>query len=98
GDEVVAAFALSIYPNPFNPQTEISCAVPRACDAEVRIFDVRGQLIRRLPLGQVQPGVHRVTWRGRDEAGQSVASGVFFSVLYADGRNVGQIRKMSLVR
>jgi hypothetical protein len=95
---IPTAYRLSIQPNPFNPMAEISFDLPATAAAEVRIYDVRGRLIQRLEAGRLQAGTHRVVWRGIDESGQSVGSGVFFAVLYADGQRVGPITKMSLVR
>lgn len=94
----ITAYRIDVHPNPFNPSTKIGFDLPRAARAEIRIYDVRGRMIRRLPAGTLQVGTHSVTWHGRDESGRNVASGVFFAVLYADDRNVGQIKKMILVR
>jgi hypothetical protein len=91
-------YSLSVQPNPFNPMTRIAFALVRPARAEVRIFDVRGRMVRQLDGGVLPAGRHDLLWRGRDESGQNVASGIFFAVLYADGQRVGPIQKMSLVR
>ena len=91
-------YQLSVAPNPFNPTTEISFALAQAGPAEVRIYDLRGQLVRRLDAGYCEAGNHKVAWYGRDNTGRQVASGVFFATLYRSGERVGPIKKMSLVR
>ena len=44
----------------------------------LKIFDVRGLLVRTL-VDDVRPaGRHSAVWKGRDDAGRAVASGVYF--------------------
>lgn len=64
-------------PNPFNPSTTLSFALPAASPVLLEVYDVRGQLVATLLDEKRTAGVHRVTWDGRDRSGQSVASGVY---------------------
>jgi hypothetical protein len=98
GDLEITEYRLRVHPNPFNPATEIAFDVPYSGEVEVRIYNLRGMLVQRLQQGVVTPGRYRVTWRGRDVQGRSVASGIYFAVLWADGQQAGPIQKMSLVR
>lgn len=93
------------YPNPFaplgrgtfgNPQTEIRFALPEAGQVTVKIFNTIGQEVRTLVMGQYETGVHFVTWNGRDNNGNAVASGVYLYQLQAD--SFQQARKMNLLR
>ena len=71
-------------PNPFNPSTQIRFDLPRSESVHLRIFDIRGSLVRELIEGDAyQPGNHSVTWNGRDNTGRSVPSGVYFYALEA---------------
>jgi hypothetical protein len=66
-------------PNPFNPMTEIRFSVgPDAQRARLLVYDLHGRQIRTLLDEIVQPGVHRVTWHGRNDRGEQVASGQYF--------------------
>jgi hypothetical protein len=94
----ITDYLITVQPNPFNPTTKISFQTPGACQAEIRIYDMRGRLIRTLPAGAVKAGHHELLWYGRDDAGRNVASGLYFCVLVADGDHMGPIQKMSLVR
>lgn len=91
-------FALTNHPNPFNPATEIALALPRGGDVEIAIYDVSGRRVNRLALGQQSSGELRVTWRGIDEDGRGVVSGVYFARAFVDGQPVGAPRKMSLLK
>jgi hypothetical protein len=72
-----SALNLTVYPNPFNPQVEIHCAIPQAGPVQVRIFDARGRLIRTLYAGNLASGDEVLIWRGDDDTGRAVASGVY---------------------
>jgi flagellar hook assembly protein FlgD len=84
------------YPNPFNPQTTISFTLAQRARVRLSIYDVNGALVRTL-ANEVQPGgAHQVTWDGRNETGQQVASGVYFYQLVTEG--FSQTKKMVLLK
>jgi len=66
------------YPNPFNPETEISFSLDQAQEVELQVFDVRGYLVATLARGYHEAGKRAATWRGVDSSGRRVASGVYF--------------------
>jgi hypothetical protein len=84
------------YPNPFNPSTVIGYRLSVGSEITLRIFNVLGQEVRTLVSGQRSAGQHSVTWDGRDNAGRTVASGVYLYRLKADG--FVQSRKMMLLK
>lgn len=84
------------YPNPFNPSTTIRYSLPEGRDVYVAIYDVAGRKITELVNNYQTAGSYEVTWNGKDDAGNSVASGVYFSTLKAG--SVVQTRKMMLMR
>jgi len=67
------------YPNPFNPTTNIQFAVPRQGNISLAVYNVLGQHVRTLANGVYSTGHYMVTWDGKDEAGQTVASGIYFA-------------------
>lgn len=76
------------YPNPFNPETWIPYQLAEAAEVTVRIYAANGVLIRILALGHQTPGTYQsrsraVYWDGKNEVGESVASGVYFYTLTA---------------
>jgi hypothetical protein len=85
------------HPNPFNPATTISFALPRAVAVDLAVYNVAGKLVRRLIAGDVvAAGRHEVHWNGRDEAGRAVPAGVYLYRLTADGYS--EARRMALVK
>lgn len=69
--------ALSVAPNPFNPQTQIKFALDRAGVVRLDVFDLRGARVRTLVDEPMEAGMHEIAWDGRNEAGTGVASGVY---------------------
>ena len=52
----------------------------------LKIFDVRGRLVRNLDVGAVGSGRHPVPWDSKDNHGKQVASGVYLLMLEGDGQ------------
>ena len=76
------------YPNPFNPETWIPYQLAKSTDVSVLIYSVDGKLVRTLKLGQQAAGVYQdrsraAYWNGKNDVGESVASGVYFYTLKA---------------
>ncbi len=65
-------------PNPFNPSTLIQFAMPARGAADLRVYDVRGSLVRTLVSGELEAGYHDYLWNGLSDAGVQVPSGVYF--------------------
>lgn len=86
------------YPNPFNPETTISYDVPTAGNTLVtlRVFDIIGREIKTLVHEPHSAGSYQVRWDARDNAGNSVSSGVYFYRLEAD--KFSTTKKMLLIR
>ena len=79
---------LANYPNPLNPETWIPYQLIETADVSIRIYDVRGSLIRHLPIGHQPAGFYQgkdraAYWDGRNQLGEPVASGVYFYTLMA---------------
>lgn len=84
------------YPNPFNPSTKVSFAVPRAGHAVIDVLDLQGHVVRTLFSGHLDAGPADVTWDGNDIDGRQMASGTYVARLRADGRTA--THKMTLTK
>jgi hypothetical protein len=67
----------SAYPNPFNPVTSIKFELPSHSRVSATVYDPLGRLVKRLTDRAYDPGPHVLIWKGTDEAGRRVASGVY---------------------
>jgi len=77
---------LSNYPNPFNPSTTITFNVPESGDVKLEIFNIKGQNVKTLIDCYSAPGKYEVIWNGNDSNNKSVASGIYFYKLNANGK------------
>ncbi|PKN75252.1 MAG: hypothetical protein CVU49_05385 [Candidatus Cloacimonetes bacterium HGW-Cloacimonetes-2] len=74
---------LKNYPNPFNPSTTISFEVSSDLyeDAELRIYNVRGQLVYIKKIRLNGKGLYEVRWDGKDLQDRAVSSGLYIYTL-----------------
>ena len=92
---------LANYPNPFNPETWIPYQLAKGSNVRITIYDAHGAVVRRLGLGYRAEGYYRVRgraahWDGRNDLGESVASGIYFYQLETDRRSF--LRKMVILK
>lgn len=66
------------YPNPFNATMVCRVTVSDPTEAEVVLYNARGQLVATLLKGTLAPGEHLVRWNGTDDTGVAMASGTYF--------------------
>ena len=83
-------------PNPFNPSTTIRFQLAQRGEVSLQIFDQAGRLVRHLVQESMDAGPHAVQWNGRDDSGQSVASGVYQYRLRAGNEVIS--RRMVLLK
>ncbi|RKU17680.1 hypothetical protein C6501_03530 [Candidatus Poribacteria bacterium] len=76
------------YPNPFNPETWIPYQLAAPADVALTIYAIDGTVVRTLALGHQPIGNYHgksraAYWDGKNDVGESVASGVYFYTLTA---------------
>ncbi len=76
-----------IYPNPFNPVTTIAYTLKNQCQAQILIYNIKGQLVRKLLNETKSPGNYRLEWDSRDNNGTPCASGLYSVVLRAGNKS-----------
>ena len=83
----------TVTPNPFNPSTTIRLTLPEPGPVSLTLYNVTGQVVRRLLLHQYrEAGIHTLTWDGRDDQGRDVAGGVYlYRLLVSDQVLLGKI-------
>jgi hypothetical protein len=75
------AFSLSeAYPNPFNPTTSMTLAVPEAGNVSVQVYNIMGQVVATLASGHMDASIYTLTWDA-----SSVSSGMYFIKAEAAG-------------
>ena len=74
----IAAVSSAASLNPFKLETTIRYAVPAAGAVSIRVYSVRGQLVRTLRQESGNPGTYEVRWNGKDDQGRQSPSGIYF--------------------
>ena len=92
---------LANYPNPFNPETWIPYQLAKAVEVTLSIHSSKGNLVRTFELGHQEAGTYHsrrdaAYWDGVNDAGESVASAVYFYTLTAG--NFSATRKMLILK
>ncbi len=87
---------ISNYPNPFNPETNIKFEISKAQDVEIDIYNIKGQRVKTLKQNFANAGTHVINWKGQDNQGHSVSSGVYFYKMKNSQNQT--IKKMILIK
>lgn len=70
---------LAVAPNPSRGETDLVFSLDASAGVSAWILDATGRIVRRL-LDENRPaGEHRITWDGRDDRGEELPAGVYFS-------------------
>jgi len=86
--EVTPISNLMSYPNPFSQSAEISFDLRKTGSAKLKIYNLKGQLVRTLTTETLTKGTHKLTWDGTDNSGSKVGIGIYFARLEADGNTL----------
>ncbi|MBN1760587.1 MAG: T9SS type A sorting domain-containing protein [Chitinispirillaceae bacterium] len=72
------------YPNPFNSSTVLHYSLTQSVRVEADIYNVTGECIGELLSEKQDAGVHSLQWGGRDRAGNSLPTGMYFCLIQAN--------------
>ena len=84
------------YPNPFNPSTTIRYQLPHTSNVRLVVYNALGQKVRTLVNSRIEAGYHEATWRGKNDAGLQMPSGVY--MFRIETENYQQVNKMMLMK
>jgi hypothetical protein len=84
------------YPNPFNPATQISFTIKTSGTVSIKVFDLQGREIIALFDGIKPAGSHIVSWKGKDQSGNLMPSGVYIYQVNSNG--FSKSKKMHLIK
>ena len=73
-----------IYPNPFNPSTQVSFLLREPAEVEVLVLDLAGRRVCRMFQGPLPADLHVLQWNGVTDAGGLAASGQYLFRIQAD--------------
>ncbi len=85
-----------IQPNPFNTIVSINYGSPKITYIELTVYNIQGKLVQTLIRGETSAGIHTIYWKGEDDSGKKLPSGVYF-LKFAAG-DYRETRKIILLR
>jgi arabinogalactan endo-1,4-beta-galactosidase len=75
---------LKLFPNPFNPITNIHYEIQRSGFVEIMIYNINGELVESIVKQDQHKGEHSVLWNS-----EGLSSGVYFYQLKLNGEVLG---------
>lgn len=77
----------SIYPNPFNPNANISFELAEDSEVMISVYNTRGQIVRSFAPFSHNAGYGSIVWDGKDDSGTYLASGIYFFRMTVGAKN-----------
>jgi parallel beta-helix repeat protein len=84
------------WPNPAKQGVSIAYALHEAGYVTLRIYNIRGQLVRTVLDAHQSAGQRSVAWDGRDEQGASVPAGLYFYRI--EGKGFEDTKKLLILK
>ncbi len=92
----LAVNILSVYPNPFKIKANISLNLAKSTMVTLDIFNLKGELVRKLEVQTLPKGKHNLVWDGCYDNGTPAPTGVY--LLRAQTGRQSQTQKVLLLK
>jgi len=93
---IIKTFFYQNAPNPFNSSTTIKFALKNSEKVKISIYNIRGELVKTLLSRTLGAGEHHVVWRGDNQNGVVVSTGIYFYRVRT--ANFSETKKMLLLK
>jgi hypothetical protein len=82
---------LPVYPNPFNILFNSQLFIPFNLSdksvVKICIYNTRGEMVKEIAVGEMNPGNYRIEWDGRDNNGIICGNGTYYLVMKTGNYN-----------
>ena len=79
---------LTPYPNPFNGSVNIPIVISGVINEKLMISNIRGEVVKIIPLNNINPGLQNLNWNGTNKKGINVSTGIYFITLQNSKNNL----------
>jgi flagellar hook assembly protein FlgD len=79
------------FPNPFNPETNVSFTIPNASNVKITIYNQIGERVGELVNKNLEAGSYSYSWNASKQS-----SGIYFYEMQTDIYR--SVRKMTLIK
>jgi len=83
---------IDVFPNPFSTHTFINFEMQSKAWVTVNIFNVNGNLVKKLIDTELPEGKFSLTWEGNDDWSENVHSGTYYAELLINGEKAGSAK------
>jgi hypothetical protein len=84
---------LSLNPNPLINQSQIVYSlVSETNNLQIKVYNVFGQTVKNLHSGPQNSGSYSINWDGTNENGKSLANGIYYLTMTANGENFASVK------
>jgi len=83
---------VTVSPNPFADLAVVSYELDKIARTELKIYNLKGQLVRTLYTGTQGKGEQHLAWEGCDDRGRPVAAGIYFLQLSMEGKALPAVK------
>ncbi len=87
---------ISVYPNPFNPETTINFTINDPGQYRFQIFNIKGEKVSTILDSYLTNGDHSIKWFGKNDKGKHVSSGIYFGKLLNNNQALSTIKMVLL--
>ena len=94
----VGPVILGAYPNPFNHSVQLNFQTEETQNISIEIYDSFGRMLKQYPPVKKEPGVHNLTWDGRNDRGNDCPNGTYIMALRNDRNFIVQSVRLVLRR
>lgn len=92
-----SGISLRVNPNPFNQRVSVNYILPEDGQVTLQVFDILGRKVRQLLNEKQTPGEYQLFWKGDDDTGQALSSGLYIISLRT-GSGQSRVQKVMLVK
>jgi hypothetical protein len=78
----------NVYPNPFAKDVTIRVDNPKSDKVEISIYNIKGQLVKKVHEGMMERGMHSFVWNAGETSFSNQASGIYFLRIRTDGKTI----------
>lgn len=89
-----AELDLKACPNPFSGEVGLILELDRPGPATLKIYNLRGVLVRTLFAGEAHKGPQNISWDGRDDAGRDCPTGIYL----LKGESANRRKNLKLIK
>lgn len=83
---------LSAYPNPFKEFVNLKYQIDRAENIQVKIYDIKGHLVKSYSSHQARQGENTFSWNGKNEKNIKLPSGIYlFELKSSSNKSISKV-------